>query len=307
MATSVLETISSEFSTAAERAGGNVVAVHARRWLPTSGIEWKEGVIVTVHHAVRRDDDIKVLRADGQLAEAKLAGRDPTTDLAVLRVEKSLNSSSRSGAPKIGDATTLKLGHLVLALGRTRRGELVASSGRVGGISGEWKSWRGGRLDQHIRLDLALYPGFSGGPLVNWKGEIAGVNTRGLSRGRAVTIPVATVNRVVDELLDKGHISRPYLGIAMQPVELPASALSQLPTDSHRGLVVLHVESGGPADKAGVLLGDVIVEFAGKRVEDVGAIQDAISSAKIGDAVSARLLRAGQIKTISIALGERPL
>jgi len=301
MATSVLETISNEFAAAAAQAGSNVVAVLARRWLPTSGIEWREGVIVTVHHGVRRDEGIQVLRANGQVTPAKLAGRDPSTDLAVLRIEKSAGWQW----PKFGDSTALKLGHLVLALGRSRRGDLVASSGIVGGISGEWQSWRGGQLDQHIRLDLALYPGFSGGPLVNWNGEITGINTRGLSRGRAVTIPVATMDRVVNELLEKGHIARPYLGIAMQPVELPESARSQAPAGAQVGLVILHVESGGPADKAGVLLGDVIVAVGGKPVEDVDAVQSVISTAKIGDAVGVRLLRAGQSKEISITLGER--
>jgi S1-C subfamily serine protease len=304
MATSVLETISNEFAAAAERAGGSVVAVHARRWMPTSGIEWKKGVIVTADHGVRRDEDIKVLLAGGRVAAAKLAGRDPSTDLAVLRVNNG-DGEGTGREPKFGDSTSMKLGHLVLALGRTRRGDLVASSGIIGGISGEWKSWRGGQLDQHIRLDLALYPGFSGGPLVNAKGEVVGVNTRGLSRGRAVTVPVATVDRVVSELLEKGHIARPYLGIAMQPVALPDNVRSQLPAEARMGLVIMHVETGGPAEKAGVLLGDVVVEVAGKLVEHVEAIQDLISTAKVGDTVAARLLRAGQINPVSITLGEK--
>jgi len=304
MATSVLETISNEFAAAAELGGGGVVAVHARRWMPTSGIEWKKGVIVTANHGVRRDEDIKVLLPKGQVVAAKLAGRDPSTDLAVLRIDSN-DTEGKSPRPKFGDSTTLKLGHLVLALARTRRGDLVASSGMIGGISGEWKSWRGGRLDQHIRLDLALYPGFSGGPLLNAKGEVVGMNTQGLARGRAVTIPVATVDRVVNELLEKGHITRPYLGIAMQPVALPDNVRSQLPAEVHMGLVIMHVESGGPADKAGVLLGDVIVEVAGKPVEHIDAIQDLISTAKIGETVATRLLRAGQIKAVSITLGEK--
>ena len=307
MATSVLESISNEFAAAAETAGNNVVAVHARRWLPTSGIEWKEGVIVTVHHGVRRDEEIKVTRVDGKTVTAAVAGRDPSTDLAVLRIEK----GSGFRAAKFGDSTALKLGHLVLALGRTRRAELVASSGIVGGISGQWKSWRGGQLDQHIRLDLALYPGLSGGPLVNWKSEIVGVNTRGLSRGRAVTVPVATVERVVNELLEKGHIARPYLGIAMQPVELPNSVRSQLSGqasgEGRNGLLVMHVEGGGPAEKAGVLLGDVIVEIKGKPLENLGAIQNVVSDSKIGDSIAVRLVRAGQIQPLSITLGERSL
>src|SRR6202162_3982571 len=115
MSNSILETISNEFASAAEKVGGRVVAVHARRWLPVSGIEWKKGVVHTVHHGVQRDEDIKVLLDGGRAVSAKLAGRDPSTDLAVLRIEE-----GSSGAPRLGDSTTLRLGHLVLWLGRTR-------------------------------------------------------------------------------------------------------------------------------------------------------------------------------------------
>jgi S1-C subfamily serine protease len=296
----ILETISNEFASAAERAGGSVVAVHARRWMPTSGIEWKKGVVVTVHHGVQRDEDIKVLLDGGRVVSAKLAGRDPSTDIAVLRIEE-----GSSTTPQLADSTSLRLGHLVLALGRTRRGDLVASSGIIGGISGEWRNRRGGNLDQHIRLDLALYPGFSGGPLLNARGEVVGVNTRGLGHGRAVTLPVATVNRVVEELLEKGHIARPYLGIAMQPVEVPENLRSKLPAETRVGLLVMHVENGGPAEKAGVLLGDVLFEVGGKIVEHVDAIQDSLANAKSGDVLQIRVIRAGEIKPFSITLRER--
>jgi serine protease DegQ len=301
MAQSILETISNEFAAAAEKAGGSVVAVHARRWIPTSGIEWKKGVIVTANHGVRRDDEIKVFLEKDRVVAGELAGRDPSTDLAVLRINEGTPRK-----PQFGDSSALKLGHLVLALGRTRRGELVASSGIVGGISGEWRTWGGGRLDQYIRLDLALYPGFSGGPLLNAKGEIVGLNTRGLSRGRSVAIPVATVDRVVNELLEKGHITRPYLGIAMQPVALPENLKAKLPPESRMGMLVAHVESAGPAEKAGILLGDLVFETGGKAVTHMDSVQDAIAAAKVGETISARLVRGGEIKAFSITLGERP-
>jgi S1-C subfamily serine protease len=300
MTNSTLETISNEFASAAEKVGGSVVAIHARRWVPTSGIEWKKGVVVTVHHGVQRDEDIKVLLGSDRAVSAKLVGRDPSTDIAVLKIEE-----GSSGAPQLGDSTSIRLGHLVLALGRTRRGDLVASSGIVGGISGEWRNRRGGNLDQHIRLDLALYPGFSGGPLLNARGEVVGMNTRGLAHGRAVTVPVATVNRVVEELLNKGHIARPYLGIAMQPVEVPNNLRSKLPAGTQIGLLITHVENGAPAEKAGVLLGDVVFEVGGKLVEHVDAIQDSLVAAKVGDVLQVRVIRAGENTPVSITLGER--
>jgi len=300
MANSILEAISSEFASAAEKVGSSVVAVHARRWTPTSGIEWKKGVVVTVHHGVQRDEDIKVLLAGGRAVSAKLAGRDASTDIAELRIEE-----GSLGTPQLGESTSLRLGHLVLALGRTRRGDLVASSGIIGGISGEWRNRRGGQLDQHIRLDLALYPGFSGGPLLNPRGEVVGINTRGLAHGRAVTVPAATVNRVVEELLEKGHIARPYLGIAMQPVEIPENMRSKLPTETRAGLLVMHVENGGPGEAAGMLLGDVLFEVSGKIVDHVDAIQDSLTTARAGNVLRVRVIRAGEIKPVSITLGER--
>ncbi len=181
----------------------------------------------------------------------------------------------------------------------------MASSGIIGGISGQWRNRRGGHLDQHIRLDLALYPGFSGGPLLNARGEVVGINTRGLAHGRAVTVPAATVNRVVEELLEKGYIARPYLGIAMQPVDVPENMRSKLPSQTRVGLLVMNVESGGPAEKAGVLLGDVLFEVGGETVERVDTIQDSLATAKIGDVLQIRVIRAGEIKPLSINLGER--
>jgi len=183
---------------------------------------------------------------------------------------------------------------------------LVASGGIIGGIGGEWRTWRGGRIDQSIRLDLELYPGFSGGPLVNVEGKVLGVNTNGLGRGRAVTIPVATVNRTVDELLAKGYIARPYLGVAMQPVAVPENLRAKLKSAPSGGLMVLHVEAGSPAEKAGIVLGDTIVELAGKLALDTENVRELLGSAKVGDGISATVLRAGEPVELSIKLSERP-
>src|SRR5579864_478983 len=228
MAFSAIVKFSDELSTAAAQAGSSVVTVFARRRLPSSGILWRPGVIVTAYHTVQREEEISVFLPDGNRVPAQLAGSDSGTDLAVLKVE-----STETQLPQFGDPRQLKLANLVIALGRTRAGNLVASSGIIGGIGGETRTWRGGRIDQSIRLDLNLYPGFSGGPLVNVEGKVLGVNTRGLGRGRAIAIPVSTVNRTVDELLQKGHIARPYLGIAMQPVALSEVLRGKLKTPAN--------------------------------------------------------------------------
>jgi S1-C subfamily serine protease len=298
---SVLETLSNDFAAAAAAVGSSVAAIYGRRWMPSSGIQWRKGFIVTAHHTIRREEDITVVAAGGKSFKANLAGRDPSTDLAILKVSE----ESALPIPSFGDGG-LKLGHVVLALGRSRGSNLVASAGIVGGISGEWEPRRGARVDQHIRLSLELYPGFSGGPLVNAQGKVVGINTRGLSRGRAVTIPLATVNRIVEELIEKGHIAKPYLGLAMQPVAVPEPLRGRVPGAGNSAVLVVHVEPAGPADKAGVLLGDVVVELQGKPVEDTGDIQQLLGSAKIGDTVAATVLRGGAPVKLSITLADRP-
>jgi S1-C subfamily serine protease len=302
MSESVLSKFSDELATAAEQAGRSVVSVRARMRVPSSGIVWRKGVIVTANHTVRRESEISVLLPNGKRAEAKLAGRDSGTDLAILKVE-----GPDAPVAQVGDTATLKLANFVLALGRTRSGNLVASAGIIGGLSGEQRTWRGGRLDQGVRLDLALYAGFSGGPLVGLDGKILGVNTSGLGRGRAMTVPVATVERSVNELLEKGYIARPYLGIAMQPVSIPENVRGKIKSAPQGGLMVMHVEAGGPAEKAGIVLGDVIVELKGKPVLETEGIRDVVSAAKVGEKVSVAVLRSGSPLEVTVVLAERPV
>lgn len=302
MSESVLSKFSDELATAAEQAGRSVVSVRARMRVPSSGIVWRTGVIATANHTVRRESEISVLLANGKRAEAKLAGRDSGTDLAILTVE-----GLDAPIAQVGDTATLRLANFVLALGRTRSGNLVASAGIIGGLSGEQRSWRGGRLDQGVRLDLALYAGFSGGPLVGLDGKILGVNTSGLGRGRAITVPVATVERSVKELLEKGYIARPYLGIAMQPVSIPENVRGKIKSAPQGGLMVMHVEAGGPAEKAGIVLGDVIVELKGKPVLETEGIRDVVSAAKVGEKVSIAVLRSGTPLEVTVVLAERPV
>lgn len=302
MAASVATGISQELAGTAEKAGRSVVTVHGRHRIPSSGVYWRPGVIVTANHTLRREDEITVQFGPEKRLAGKLAGRDPGTDLAIVKVE----DTQAAVAPEFGDAASLRLAHLVLALGRTRWGSLVASAGIVGGLGGEWRTWRGGRIDQNIRLDLELYPGFSGGPLVSVEGKVLGINTNGLSRGRAVTVPLGTVNRAVDELLEKGHIARPYLGIAMQPVAIPEKLRGNLKGAGEGGLMVLHVEPSGPAEKAGIVLGDIIVELDGKPALDPEHIRELLTSSKVGQDVAIAALRGGAPVTLTVKLAERP-
>jgi S1-C subfamily serine protease len=233
---------------------------------------------------------------------ATVAGRDPSTDLAVLRLP---DNATLPVAP-VDQAAELKLAQLVLALARSRRGNVVASAGIIGGLSGEFHTWRGGRLDQQVRLALELYPGFSGGPLLSAQGKVIGINSTAIARGRAVMIPVSTVNRVVDELLEKGHIARPYLGLAMQPVDVPEALAAKLKTPATRGLLVVQVARGGPAENSGILIGDILVALREQSLQETENLHDALLSAKIGTALPLTLLRVGNPVQLSITLGERP-
>jgi len=297
-----LAAFSNDLAGAVERAGRSVVAVHARRRIPASGVHWRPGIVVATNHTIRRDEDITVTLGDGTTVAATLAGRDAGTDLAVLR----LAGDSAPGAPtaEIAEASSLAVGQLVLAVGRP--GEAVtASLGIVSAVGGEWRTWHGGRIDRLVRLDLAVYDGFSGGPLVDAAGRVLGVNTSALARGGPVTIPAATVNRVADQLLEKGRVARGYLGLGMQPVRLPDTLRRQLDLAGESALLVVSLEPGGPADKAGVLLGDILVALDGTPVAEPGDVLALLGPERVGTQLAAQLVRGGQRVQLSLTVGER--
>jgi S1-C subfamily serine protease len=292
--------LSAELAEAGERAGNSVVCVQSRHHHPASAVVWQKGVVVTASHALSRGE-VTVIDPQGKALAAEVAGSDPSTDLAVLKLpEANLPQAS------IGDAQGLKIGHLVLALGRTRRGNLVSSSGVISGLMGPWRTWRGGEIDQFVRPDLMLYPGFSGGPLLDSSEHVLGINTSGLRRGLPITVPASTVSRVVQELVEKGHIARPYLGLAMQAVALPAELRNKLNLAGSSGALIMHVEPDGPAAKAGILLGDILTAMRAKPIEDSHDIQIELGRARVGESVAASLIRGGERLELHIELGERP-
>ena len=292
-----LLSLSNDLAGAVERTAPAIVTVHARRRLPSTGIHWRPGVIVTADHTVRVEQDITVTTPDGRALPAVLAGRDPGTDLAVLTVK-----DAGSATAALGDDAALKVGHLVLALGYGPR----VSWGVIGALGPRWRSWRGGEIERLVRLDLTLYPGFSGGPLVDAAGRVVGLNTSGLARDARLTVPATTVTRVADELLRTGHVSRGYLGLGMQPVPLPEPLRRQLSLTRETGLIVVTVEPDGPAARAGVLLGDVLVALDGAPVSDLDDVQARLGSDRIGVAVPAVLVRAGARTELSITVGTQP-
>lgn len=281
-----------------EGAGRTVVAVNSRQRLSASGIHWHQGVIVTADHAIKRDEEITVTLPEGHTVPATLIGRDPSTDLAVLKLEAELPVA------EVGDTSLLKVGHLVLALGRSAQHGLSASLGIISALSGAWHTWHGGQIDQFVRPDLTLYPGCSGGPLVNVQGQVVGINTSG-PRRMVLTIPTATVNRVVDQLLEKGHVARGYLGLGMQPVRLPKTITDTLQSSSNSGLIVVTVEPEGPAEQAGALIGDVLVALDDTPVSDTGDVQVILTPDRVGQPVRAQVIRGGELTELTITVGER--
>ena len=298
---SALLALSNDLASAVEQAGRAVVAVNARRRIPSSGVHWRSGVIVTADQTVKRDEEITVTLPDGRTVPATLAGRDSSTDLAVLKLQE-----VELPIAEIGDAELLKVGHMVLAVARPGENGLSASMGVVSALSGAWRTWGGGQIDQFVRLDLTLYPGFSGGPLVDASGRVVGINTSG-PRSMVLTIPASTVNRVVDGLLEKGRIARGYLGLGMQPVHLPDTLKSTLNLPRNSGVIVVNVEPNGPADKAGVLIGDVLLSLDGTPVSDTGDVQKTLGPDCVGKTLSVQVIRGGALAEVAIAVGERPL
>jgi S1-C subfamily serine protease len=285
-----LAALSNEIASAVERAGHNVVAVHARPRFSSSGVIWRPGVIVTAEHTVRREEEITVTLPDGTTVPATLAGADPGTDLAVLKIEGTTLAPGRTaGAPAPGT--------LALGIGRSTDSGVNATLGIISACSGEWRTWRGGRMDHYIRLDLTVYPGSDGGAVITTDGATIGIATTALSRIAGLAIPAVTVDRVVDEILARGRVARGYLGVGLQPVELP---------DRQKGLIVLSLEPGGPASGAGVIVGDILVKLGGKAVHDTDDIQLVLEGHAVGGKVPVEVLRGGELRALEVVIGERP-
>ena len=297
----VLLSLSNDLAGAVERAGRATVAVNARQRVPSSGVHWRQGIVVTADHTIERDEDITVTLPDGRTVPVTLAGRDPGTDLAVLKVQ-----GTEWPVAEIGDAAALKVGHVVLAVARPGEHGLSASVGVVSYLGEAWRTWRGGQIDRFVRPDLTLYPGFSGGPLVDVQGRVLGVNTSGLSRGGALAIPASTVQRVADQLVATGRIARGYLGIGMQPVTVPDALKSKLGLATGGGLVVVSVQPGGPAEKAGALIGDILVALDGKPVADTDDVQALLDPERVGTSIAATVIRGGELAALTVTVGERP-
>ena len=295
----VLSALSDAMADAVEKAAKSTVLINARRRLPASGIAYAPDLVLTASHVVERDEDIPVVLPDGEQVKATLVGRDPGSDIAVIRTASQIPETAEPAG------AGARVGQLVLALGRPTTEGIQASLGVVSAIIGPVHTRRGGVLEGHIRTDAIPYPGFSGGPLVDGNGQVLGMNTSGLTRGASIAIPMKLSLKVAEALVKHGSVRRGYLGVRSQPVEIPKNQIEGLGRQQASGLLLVGVETNSPAGEAGLMVGDILTGFAGEAVEDPDDLFASLAGEVVGEQVALEILRGGQKQEIKVTIGER--
>lgn len=292
---SALQELSDSLAQAVETAGSAIVRVEGRRRLPATGVVWAaDGIILTANHVVK-EDEVSVGLPDGSGVRATVVGRDPSTDLAVLRAEATgLQPAKRSGE--------LAVGHLVLALGRPGK-TVQATLGIVSALGDSWRTPMGGQIDRYLQTDVVMYPGFSGGPLVSSGGLVLGLNSSGLARGVSLAVPVATLESTAETLLAHGRMRRGYLGVSTQSARLPAALKEKI--NQETGLLIVNVEPDSPADKGGLVLGDTIVELDGSAVRHHDDLLALLSGDRVDKKVPVSIVRGGEVMSVNVKIGIR--
>jgi S1-C subfamily serine protease len=289
-----LAALSNDIAATVEMVATHVVAVEGRDRIGSSGFFLRPNTIVTADHSLE-SDDVEVVYADGRTESARVTGRDAATDVALLTVA----TAGLAALAPLGGGD-LRAGAIAIAVARDDDGDVSATMGVVGSVGAAWRTWRGGENDRFVRADVSLSPRFSGSPLVDASGGLIGMNTWGLSRRQAVVVPAATIARVAEALGTRGRIARGYLGLAMQGIELPASL------GGGGGVIALGIAPGGPAERGGLIVGDIVTTLAGRRIgdsDDIGALLDASS---VGSRTVVGVLRGGKPLELDVTIGERP-
>jgi S1-C subfamily serine protease len=292
--------LSNALAQATDRAAAHTVAVHTEARGSSSGVVWRNGIIVTAEHALRRDEDIQITLPDGRAVSAALAGRDSSTDLAVLKC-----AEASSFIAETAEVSAIKPGSLALVVGRTRASGPVAALGAVSLVAPERRTWTGAAFSPYMRLDVGLQPTAVGGVVLDAHGRVIGIATPRFAHFGAIAVPAPTVNRVVDTLLQKGRIPRGYLGVGLQPVRLPDALRHTLQRTERGAAIVLDVEPEGPAHKAGIVIGDIFVAFADHAVTRLEDIHAQLTAESIGKSLPVKFVRGGALQEASIIVGER--
>lgn len=295
-----LSQLSNDLASAVEQASASVVTVHGRPRIPSSGVVWKPGLVLTADAALRREEELKVTLPDGSTVPAELKGRDAATDLALLACE------TGNAVPANFQAGSLKPGQIVLAIGRTEDTGPIATMGIISGVSGEWQTWRGGKLDEFARLDISVYPSSAGGAVADSSGNIIGIVAAGLSRSSVLAITAATILRVAEPLSSKGRLARGYLGISLQPVAVPQAVKQEFHLTQETSIIALSVEENSPAAHAGMLIGDVVLSLGGREINGAEALHAVLDPGSVGKQLPLQILRGGTLQQLTVTVAERP-
>ena len=291
-----ISTFSDQLADAVAAVAPSVVQVQGRR-RPVSGIVYAPGVVLATARALGREEGLHVVTADGRTLDAEFGGWDPSSGLVVLR------ASGLEAPPVAVSPTPARVGHLALAVARSWSNSITASAGLVSVIGGPLPTWRGGKIDQVIRTSAPMHEGFAGGAFIDVRGQLLGVSTAAAIRGLNVVIPAAIAWKTAAQLVEHGTPRRGYLGLAGQPVHLhDRKGGDRLDRDA---LLIVNVSSGSPADTAGLLVGDVLLEFDGEPVESPGGLLELLDSSSVGREAPVRILRGGVEQALSVKVGER--
>ena len=292
-----LRALSNQMADAVEKVSTSVVLVNGRERQPASGFVYAPSLILTASHVVEREENITVYTADKRTLPAKLVGRDAASDLAVLRVEN-LNVEP---APSTTDEA--RVGQLALIVGRSSEEGPMASMGIVSAVGGPLTIGRGLSLERYIRTDAIPYPGFSGSPLIDTQGAVLGVLTTGLGNSITLAIPTQLAKQVADSITQFGYRKRGYLGIGSQLVEIPANQRAN--RTQEYGLLIVKVDEHSPAQRAGVMIGDILVSVDGQVIKDPEDLKMSLTSERVGKTIPVEVIRGNGVQTLQITVGQR--
>ena len=295
--TNLLRTLSNQMADAVERVSLGLVLVNGRQGRPGSGIVYAQDLVLTADHVLEREEDLTIVTHDGRTLPAQFAGRDLATDLAVLRV------ANLGIAPAVTSTEQARVGQLVLAVGRSENDGPMASVGVVSAVGGPLRIAQGVTLERYIRTDAIPYPGFSGGPLIDTQGAVLGITTTGLLNSATLAIPATIAWGIAETLAQQGFIKRGYLGISSQLVQLPEA--QRAGRSEEHGLLIVQVDEGSPAQKGGLLLGDILIAIDGHPLKDAEDLRSLLTGDRVGKTIPVEVIRGGKPQTLQVTVGQR--